>query len=308
MASVTVVVNNTVKITRRTFLTTTTTAGVTFAAEPFNRQGNPNLRLSLAAYSFRSFFKFQKNNMREVKAKPMDMFKFIDFCADHGCDGTELTSYFFRHNVTRDYLIALRRHAFLRGVEISGTAVGNNFSLPKGDARDAQIAYVKKWIDHAAVLGAPHIRVFAGRETKDVERAEADKWAIAGLRECCDYAGKRGIFLGIENHDSIGDAKTLINFLKAVDHPWFGVNLDSGNFRTANPYEDFAASAPYAVNVQLKVELKVAGKKEEADLKRMADILRKANYQGYVVLEYEAAEDPYAVIPTLLKKLRGILA
>lgn len=308
MASVTVVVNNTVKITRRTFLTTTTTAGVTFAAEPFNRQGNPNLRLSLAAYSFRSFFKFQKNNMREVKAKPMDMFKFIDFCADHGCDGTELTSYFFRHNVTRDYLIALRRHAFLRGVEISGTAVGNNFSLPKGDARDAQIAYVKKWIDHAAVLGAPHIRVFAGRETKNVERAEADKWAIAGLRECCDYAGKRGIFLGIENHDSIGDAKTLINFLKAVDHPWFGVNLDSGNFRTANPYEDFAASAPYAVNVQLKVELKVAGKKEEADLKRMADILRKANYQGYVVLEYEAAEDPYAVIPTLLKKLRGILA
>ena len=308
MASVTVVVNNTVKITRRTFLTTTTTAGVTFAAKPFNRQGNPNLRLSLAAYSFRSFFKFQKNNMREVKAKPMDMFKFIDFCADHGCDGTELTSYFFRHNVTRDYLIALRRHAFLRGVEISGTAVGNNFSLPKGDARDAQIAYVKKWIDHAAVLGAPHIRVFAGRETKDVERAEADKWAIAGLRECCDYAGKRGIFLGIENHDSIGDAKTLINFLKAVDHPWFGVNLDSGNFRTANPYEDFAASAPYAVNVQLKVELKVAGKKEEADLKRMADILRKANYQGYVVLEYEAAEDPYAVIPTLLRKLRGILA
>ena len=308
MASVTVVVNNTVKITRRTFLTTTTTAGVTFAAEPFNRQGNPNLRLSLAAYSFRSFFKFQKNNMREVKAKPMDMFKFIDFCADHGCDGTELTSYFFRHNVTRDYLIALRRHAFLRGVEISGTAVGNNFSLPKGDARDAQIAYVKKWIDHAAVLGAPHIRVFAGRETKDVERAEADKWAIAGLRECCDYAGKRGIFLGIENHDSIGDSKTLINFLKAVDHPWFGVNLDSGNFRTANPYEDFAASAPYAVNVQLKVELKVAGKKEEADLKRMADILRKANYQGYVVLEYEAAEDPYVAIPPLLRKLRGILA
>ena len=308
MASVTVVVNNTVKITRRSFLATTAMTGATFAAEPFNRQGNPNLRLSLAAYSFRSFFRFQKNNMREVKSKPMDMFKFIDFCADHGCDGAELTSYFFRHNVTRDYLIALRRHAFLRGVEISGTAVGNNFSLPKGDARDAQIAYVKKWIDHAAVLGAPHIRVFAGRETKDVERAEADKWAIAGLRECCDYAGKHGIFLGIENHDSIGNAKNLINFLKAVDHPWFGVNLDSGNFRTANPYEDFAASAPYAVNVQLKVELKVAGKKEEADLKRMADILRKANYQGYVVLEYEAAEDPYVAIPPLLKKLHGILA
>ena len=295
-------------LSRRSFLVTSALGGTALAAGPFGRKGKPRLRLALAAYSFRSFFKYQKNSTREVAKQPMDLFKFIDFCAAHGCDGAELTSYFFRHNVTRDYLIALRRHAFLRGMEISGTAVGNNFSLPKGDARDTQIAYVKKWIDHAAVLGAPHIRVFAGRVTKGVERAEADKWAIAGLRECCDYAGKHGIFLGIENHDSIGDAKSLVNFLKAVDHPWFGVNLDSGNFRTANPYADFAASAPYAVNVQLKVELKVAGKKEPADLKRLADILRKANYQGYVVLEYEAAEDPYAAIPPLLKKLHGLLA
>jgi sugar phosphate isomerase/epimerase len=266
------------------------------------------LRLGLAAYSFRSFFKFQKNSTREVKDRPMDFFKFIDFCAAHGCDGAELTSYFFRHQVTREYLIALRRHAFLRGVDISGSAVGNNFSLPKGEARDAQIAYVKKWIDHAAVLGAPHIRVFAGREPKGVTRAQADQWAIAGLRECCNYAGKRGIFLGIENHDSIGNAKSLLDFVKAVDHPWFGVNLDSGNFRTANPYEDMAAAASFAVNVQLKVELKIAGKKEPTDLKRVADILRAANYQGYVALEYEAAADPYSAIPPLLKKLRAIFA
>ena len=295
-------------LSRRSFLATSTLGGTALAADPFGRKGKPRLRLSLAAYSFRSFFKFQKNTTREVPKQPMDMFKFIDFCAANGCDGAELTSYFFRHNVTRDYLIALRRHAFLRGVDISSSAVGNNFSLPQGEARDAQIAYVKKWIDHAAVLGAPHIRVFAGREPKGVTRDDADKWAIAGLRECCDYAGKRGIFLGIENHDSIGNAKSLLNFVKAVDHPWFGVNLDSGNFRTTNPYEDFAAAAPFAVNVQLKVELKVAGKQVPTDLKRAADILRAANYQGYVALEYEAAANPYTAIPPLLKKLRAIFA
>ena len=295
-------------LSRRSFLATSTLGGTALAADPFGRKGKPRLRLSLAAYSFRSFFKFQKNTTREVPKQPMDMFKFIDFCAANGCDGAELTSYFFRHNVTRDYLIALRRHAFLRGVDISGSAVGNNFSLPKGKARDAQIAYVKKWIDHAAVLGAPHIRVFAGREPKGVTRDDADKWAIAGLRECCDYASQRGIFLGIENHDSIGNAKSLLNFVKAVDHPWFGVNLDSGNFRTTNPYEDFAAAAPFAVNVQLKVELKVAGKQVPTDLKRAADILRAANYQGYVALEYEAAANPYTAIPPLLKKLRAIFA
>ena len=201
---------------RRSFLATPTLASAAFATEPFKRAGAANLRLSLAAYSFRTFFRVQKTGSRKVEKNAIDMPRFIDFCADHGCDGTELTSYFFKKPVTREYLVALRRRAFLRGLEISGTAVGNNFSLPKGDARTTQIAYVKQWIDHAAVLGAPHIRVFAGREPKGVPRADADKWAITGLRECCDYAGKRGIFLGIENHDSIGNACGTIAAVHAL--------------------------------------------------------------------------------------------
>ena len=139
-----------------------------------------------------------------------------------------------------------------------------------------------------------------------MDREQADRWAIECLRECCDHAAKHGIFLGIENHDSIGDAKSLLNFVKAVDHPWFGVNLDSGNFRTDNPYEDFAASAQFAVNVQLKTELRVAGKKAPADLPRLMGILKKARYQGYVAVEFAAAEDPYAAVPPLLKQLQPL--
>ena len=293
--------------TRRTFLSGATASMAALAADPFGRKGPATLRLSLAAYSFRNHFAFMKGKPRKVAERPMDLFQFIEFCADQGCAGTELTSYFFQPEVTRKYLTALRRRAFLRGVEISGTAVGNNFSLPPGEARQAQLDYVKEWIEHAAILGAPHIRVFAGREAKGVDRAQADRWAIECLRECCDHAAKHGIFLGIENHDSIGDAKSLLNFLKAVDHPWFGVNLDSGNFRTADPYVDFAASAPFAVNVQLKTELRVAGKKAPADLPRLMGILKKARYQGYVAVEFEAAEDPYEAVPPLLKKLKPLL-
>jgi len=295
-------------ISRRRFIhasAAATTSAVIGA--PFKRLGKSVLRIGLAAYSFRNFFRFMRGKTREVAKQPMDMIKFIDYCADHGCDGAELTSYFFQPEVTHNYLIKLRRHAFLRGLDISGSAVGNNFSIPKGEARDAQIAYVKTWIDHCAILGAPHIRVFAGREPKGITREEADKWAIEALRECCDYAAKRGIFLGIENHDSIGDAKSLIAFVKAVDHEWFGVNLDTGNFRTANPYADMAASAPYAVNVQLKVELKINDKPQPTDLKRVADILRQSNYQGYVALEYEAKENPYTNTPSLLKKMRTLM-
>ncbi len=159
-------------------------------------------------------------------------------------------------------------------------------------------------------MGAPHIRVFAGVQPKDFPRAEADKMVISSLKECGDYAAKRGVFLGLENHDSIGSADTLIPMVKAVNNPWVGINLDSGNFRTADPYKDFAECVPYAVNVQLKVELghPPAGGKKEADLKRFAKILRDGGYQGWVALEYEAKEDSAVAVPRVLKELKTLFA
>ena len=98
------------KISRRTFLHTSTalTTGIACSA-PLGRTGAARLRMSLAAYSFRQFFPFQKTSKRKVPDKPMDMLKFIDFCADHGCGGAELTSYFFPHQFTSAHLVKLRR-------------------------------------------------------------------------------------------------------------------------------------------------------------------------------------------------------
>lgn len=278
------------------------------ATNPFARTGKPRLKLSLAAYSFRESFPIMRGKPTKVAAeKATDMFKFIDYCAAQGCDGAELTSYFFAEE-TDAYLLKLRRHAFLAGVAVSGTAIGNNFSHPKGPKLADEIATTKKWIDRAALLGAPHIRVFAGVQPKDFPRAEADKMVIASLAECAEYAGQRGIFLGLENHDSIGSADTLIPMVKAVNSPWVGINLDSGNFRTADPYADFAACVPYALNVQLKVELGSGAAKKPADLKRFAQLLRAGGYQGWVALEYEAKEDPAVAVPRVLGELKPLLA
>ncbi len=278
------------------------------AANPFARTGKPRLKLSLAAYSFRESFPIMRGKPTKVApAKATDMFKFIDYCAAQGCDGAELTSYFFAEE-TDAYLLKLRRHAFLAGVAISGTAIGNNFSHPKGPKLSDEIATTKKWIDRAALLGAPHIRVFAGVQPKDFPRAEADKMVVASLAECAEYAGQRGVFLGLENHDSIGSADTLIPMVKAVNSPWVGINLDSGNFRTADPYADFAACVPYSLNVQLKVELGSGAAKKHADLKRFVQILRDGGYQGWVALEYEAKEDPAVAVPRVLGELKPLLA
>lgn len=306
-------------VSRRAFLKLSTAAGLAVAgaplgafaapaANPFKRTGKPRLRLALAAYSFRENFPKMrgKANTKRGPGKGTDMFKFIDYCAAHNCEGAELTSYFFDEE-TDEYMIKLKRHAFLRGVGISGTAIGNNFSHPKGAKRDEEIALTKKWIDRSVLMGAPHIRVFAGVQPKDFPRAEADKMVVSALQECGDYAAKRGIFLGLENHDSIGSAETLIPMIKAVNNPWVGINLDSGNFRTADPYKDFAECVPYALNVQLKVEIHGEGRtKKPADLKRFTQILRDGGYQGWVALEYEAAEDSAVAVPRLLKELDAL--
>src|SRR5262245_16973970 len=168
-----------------------------FAVEPFKRQGPPRLQLSLAAYSFRQYFN------HEDEGRKITLFDFVDYCAEQGCVGAELTAYYFPNPLKDEFLIEVKRHAFLRGIDISVSAVGNNFALPPGPKRDDEIKRVKEWIDHAAVLGAPHIRVFAGQKPKDVELAAAKKYCIEASEECADYAGKKGIFLGLENHGGI---------------------------------------------------------------------------------------------------------
>jgi sugar phosphate isomerase/epimerase len=311
-------------VSRRNFLKVSA-AGLAAAAIPytsaaatdastFKRTGKPRLRLALCAYSFRENFPMMRGKAA-AKApaadRKTDMFKFIDYCAANDCEGAELTSYFF-DSESDDYMLKLKRHAFLRGVAVSGTAIGNNFSMPKGAKLSEEIATTKKWIDRAVLMGAPHIRVFAGnipRDVKDFSREAADKIVIESLAECGDYAAKRGIFLGLENHDSIGSAATLIPMVKAVNNPWVGINLDSGNFRTADPYKDFAECVPYALNVQLKADIHDGEKKKKpADLKRFTKILRDGGYQGWVALEYEASEDSAVAVPRILRELRGMFA
>ncbi len=294
---------------RRRFLATAAALVVAPAVsglEPLVRRGSPRLRLSLAAYSFRDFFSDtpQGPGPKARGAQAMDLPKFIDFCGAQGCAGCELTAYYFPKDVTPAFLLGLRRHAFLAGVAVSGTAVGNTFTIPVGARRDRELAMVKQWIEHARILGAPHIRVFAGN-LEGQSMAEAKRNCIEALEECGEVAGRAGVFLGIENHGGIvAEPGELIDIVRAVRSPWVGINLDSGNFHSVDPYADLARCLPYAVNVQVKVEIRRReSRPEPTDLDKVVGILRQGGYQGWVALEYEAAEDPYQAVPRHLKEL-----
>ncbi len=287
-------------------LLTSSVAGM--AAEPLRPAGKPRVMPALAAYSLRQYFtgELQRRIAPEPKERGIDLFGFIDYCASLGA-AAELTGYFLPKDVSGDVVQRLRRHAFLRGVTISGSAIGNNFALPAGAARDAEIAKAKEGIDHAARLGAPHLRVFGGSPAMGADPAAIIPWCVAALKECAEYAGRFGIVLGLENHGGLtSDATATLALADAVASPWLGINLDSGNFNTEDPYLDFARCVPQAVNVQMKVGLKRKGAEQEepTDYARIIGSLRAGNYQGYVALEYEAKEDPWTAIPREFHKLR----
>ena len=305
-------------ISRRHFLSTSLGALTVTSLpgiEPIKRAGKSRMQLGVAAYSFREYFQWMKDKEQKPKndRKPWSITDFVDWCADNNVPGAELTSYFFPPDVDEAYLLELKRHCYLRGVQIAGTAVGNNFALPKGDKLNEQIAYTKKWIDHAATMGAPHIRVFAGSQPKDLTEEQAVANCLEAYQECLDYAGKKGVFLGLENHGGIvAEPENLIKMVQAAKSPWAGINFDSGNFHTEDPYADLAKIAPYSVNVQLKMEISRKGSKkgegEPSDVKRVLQILRDANYQGWFTLEFETKEDPFVKVPEICDMLRPLLA
>lgn len=293
-------------LNRRSFLGSLAIGGLTtqssFAIDPIARTRPSHLKLSIAAYSYRQFLQGPK--------KSMDLFDFANLAADLGVDAIEPTSYYFPADAGMDYFHKLQRHAFLLGLDISGTSVGNNFCLPPGPDREKTMKLVRDWVDRAAAMHAPTIRIFAGNVPKGDTEAAAVERTIEGIKESVEYAATKGIMLALENHGGItAEPEQLLRLVKAVDSPWFGVNLDTGNFRTADPYGDLEKLAPYAVNVQVKTEIAPKGSKgkQEADLSKFIEMLKRVRYSGYVVLEYEAPQDPFKAIPEHIKTLRNLI-
>src|SRR5262245_49782710 len=195
-------------LSRRQFLASSAAAGVLVATgglrpplapaiDPIKRPSDkPDLKLSLAAYSFRQFL--------DLKKPTMTLFEFIDFASELPLDAVELTSYYFAET-TDAYLDKLKAHAAKQKLAISGVPVGNNFCRRDEAKYKDEIKLVKDWTERAAKLGATTVRIFAGTQEKGDTLEQAQKRVVAALEECCPVAEKLGVMLALENHGGITD-------------------------------------------------------------------------------------------------------
>jgi sugar phosphate isomerase/epimerase len=254
------------------------------------------VRLSCCAYSYRQY----------LQSGEITLEGFIDTAAGMGCDGVELTAYYFP-SLDRSYLNSLKRYAHLRGVSVSGTAVGSNFAQPDPAKRREHVSMTKDWIERSVILGAPTLRVFAGAVGEGSTEEEAFGWVVECLRECADVAAEAGVLLALENHGGItSTADQVLALHRAVGSDWLGINLDFGNF-TGDAFAQYAACAPLAVAAHAKVQYDGPHGRERVDYSRVRGLMSDHHYRGYLAIEYEEPEDARAAVPAFATELADIL-
>ncbi|HEY1381351.1 MAG TPA: sugar phosphate isomerase/epimerase family protein, partial [Gemmataceae bacterium] len=299
---------------RRAFLTGTAAAAVTAlsqphssAAEPAAAPPRPANRVGTSTYSFWHFAK-NPHDLRDVE-------KCIDLAADMGFDGVEILQQQLTDQ-SPGYLQRLKRRAFKLGLDLMGFSTHQTFMSPDKAVRQKNVNLVNSQIETAYALGIPTMRVNTGqwRTSKDFDELmknkgieppqpghtdeEAFAWVIDGYTQCLKTAEKCGVTLGLENHWGLGRTpEGVVRIVTAINSPWLQVTLDTGNF-LEDPYDKLEKIAPYAILVQTKTYYGGGiWYTLDLDYDRIAALLHRHNYRGYLSLEFEGKEDPRTAVP-----------
>ena len=272
------------------------------SAETFAGPAASPLKTSLNAYSF---------NQALMSGK-MDIDGLLDFCAKQGFEAVDITGYYFPgypKPPSDDYIYHIKRKAFGLGIEISGTGVRNDFTHTDKAKIEESMDLVKSWIDVAAKLGAPVIRVFAGvQEPAAGTRDTIEKQVIEQMKICTEYGKRMGVIVGMQNHnDFIKTGEQALKIIKNVNSEWFGIILDIGSYRIGDPYKQIADTAPFAVNWQIKENMFVDGKEQITDLKKIITIIKASGYKGYIPIETLGAGDPLVKVPAMLEAVKKLI-
>lgn len=280
-------------------------------AETASAAAGPRIRLGVSTYSYWHF-----------KKEKYPCEKVIEDAARIGFDGVEILHRQMAEEST-SYMNKLKRLAFVNGLDLIMLSIHQDFVDPDAGKRKQAVEHTKHTIDLAHQMGIPAIRLNSGRwgtsgsfdelmEKKGQETPlegytdeDAFKWVIDSIGECLPHAEQAGVVMALENHWGLTtDPNNVLRIYKEVNSPWLGVNMDTGNY-PGDPYEGIEILAPHATIVQAKT---YHGGGEwytlDLDYKRIAGILRKHDFRGYVSLEMEGKEPPDTAVPKSYQTLR----
>jgi sugar phosphate isomerase/epimerase len=276
------------------------------AANPNKKM--PRLFPGCCAYSYRKY----------LEHGPMTMEDFIETAVKLRIVSVDMTMYYFK-STEPAYLASLRHLALKKGVVFSGASSGVEMVQADPAKRAQTVPEIKKWVDVTDALGTSHLRVFAtrrgnfpGRATPlphGVTKQQAIDWMVEAMKPACDYAGKKGIVVAIEDHSGITQsADVCLEIMHRVDSPYAGINLDITHLRPrATIYEQIKACLPYVTGT-IHIRDVFDDDKTPIDLDRVWRMFAEAGVKGYPSAEYQGKEDPKTGVPKLTEKIRALCA
>ncbi len=268
----------------------------------FNYKPDPKsvrVQLSVNAFSFN----------QELRSGEMTFDDMMEYAADIGLNAVDLTGYYFDTypGTPEDAeLFRLKRKALSLGLNISWTGVRNDFSNPDVEARKQDIQLIKEWLEVSQKLGAAIMRIFSGRgDYSGYTKEEVKSWMAKDLKTCATLAQEFGVIAGLQHHnDFLFKADEVIDMLKRVDSEWLGLVLDVGSLDDPDPYAEIAKLAPYANYWFVKEHVTQFGKRVPVDMRKIADILKANNYQGYISFESLSDGDPRVIVEKMANSFR----
>ena len=258
------------------------------------------VKISLNAYSFN----------RPLTAREMTIGDMIDFVAQTGFEGIDITGYYFTGYPavpSDEFIYNIKRHAFKAGLEICGTGVRNDFTLPDASKRAAEKNHVKEWIEVAAKLGAQTLRIFTGGRgaPEGYTWEQTAEWIAADVRECAEHARRHGVMLALQNHwDFLKTADETLNLFRKINHDWVGLMLDIGSFRSADPFAEIAKTIPLAITWQVKEEMYVDNKPVKTDFDQLKKIIDASGFRGYLPIETLGEGDPKQKVAYMFQEIK----
>jgi len=257
----------------------------------------PRLFTGVCAYSFR----------QDLQSGKMTMEDFIRKGVELRTQGVDMTGYWWK-STDPAYVTGLRHLAFKSGMMFSGAACGSSMVQADAAKRAQILDEIKKWTDATAILGAPHLRIFAGPTPAGVSVAQALDWCVEVMKPACDYAATKGVTLGVENHDGVTQkADVCLQLMRRVDSPYAGINLDITNFvadSDEDQYRQIEACIPYATHTHIRDRF--GDSHHPIDFDRVWQMFAKAGYKGFMSVEYEGDEGPNTGVPKLVDRIREL--
>ena len=237
--------------------------------------------------------------------------KILDFAHQHGFAAIELRGLegnmdLPSHPVfAADRIEQTKREIRASDLRIACVSSSANLYFDDPAKREKDLGDARRFIDLAASLGTPYVRVFGGKAQSDKNPGpdEATKSRVAaGLRELGNYAGPRGVTVIIESHDHFTSSATLKDVLHATDSEHVGLLWDAHNtFATSNEDPEFTVQqlGPWIRHTHLKDS---TGRGEDrhyvltgrgnVPVQRQVEALRKIGYKGFYCFEWEKMWHP----------------